>query len=231
MRVGVFDSGIGGLTVLSKLIEKYPLNDYIYFGDTINIPYGEKDKYTLYMLSRKIIKFLKEEHQVDLIVIACGTISSNCYKELKQTFDIPIIDIITPTIDYIKKQKFKDIGVLATPKTINSHIFRDNLDIKVYEEACPEFVPMIENGNLDLINTDMHLLNIKSNNIVLGCTHYPIIKDKIKRNIIDMADNILLYENNGTGKVKLFFSYLDDTIIKNINMIMKRKVDIKLKIL
>ena len=102
MRVGVFDSGVGGLTVLNKLVSKYPKNDYIYFGDTINIPYGEKDIDTLFNLSSKIIEYLISK-KVELIVIACGTVSSNCYEKLKSTYNIPIIDIISPTINYVKE--------------------------------------------------------------------------------------------------------------------------------
>lgn len=225
MRVGVFDSGIGGLTVLKKLTEKYPLNDYIYFGDTINIPYGEKDIDTLYNLSSKIVEFLID-NKVDLIVIACGTVSSNCYIKLKDNYDIEIIDIISPTIKYIKDNNYKDIGVLATTRTINSHVFRNNLDIIVYEEACSEFVDLIENNKIDLINVDKHLDNINSNNIVLGCTHYPLIKDRINRNCIDMADNIKLNENKGNGSITLYFSKIDDKLMENVSRIIGKDVNV-----
>lgn len=225
MRVGVFDSGIGGLTVLKKLTEKYPLNDYIYFGDTINIPYGEKDIDTLYNLSSKIVEFLID-NKVDLIVIACGTVSSNCYIKLKTNYDIEIIDIISPTIKYIKENNCKDIGVLATTRTINSHVFRNNLDIIVYEEACSEFVDLIENNKIDLINVDKHLDNINSNNIVLGCTHYPLIKDRINRNCIDMADNIKLNENKGNGSITLYFSKIDDKLMENVSRIIGKDVNV-----
>jgi len=230
MRVGVFDSGIGGLTVLKKLTEKYPLNDYIYFGDTINIPYGEKDIDTLYNLSSKIVEFLID-NKVDLIVIACGTVSSNCYIKLKTNYDIEIIDIISPTIKYIKENNYKDIGVLATTRTINSHVFRNNLDIIVYEEACSEFVDLIENNKIDLINVDKHLDNINSNNIVLGCTHYPLIKDRINRNCIDMADNIKLNENKGNGSITLYFSKIDDKLMENVSRIIGKDVNVYEKIL
>lgn len=223
MKVGVFDSGIGGLTVLKKLIEKYPKNDYIYFGDTINIPYGEKSVDTLYNLSSKIIEYFIKE-KVDLIVIACGTVSSNCYLDLKNKYNINIIDIISPTLEYIKENKIKDIGVFATTRTINSHLFKNNLDIPVYEEACSEFVELIEDNRDDLIDIEKHLCNIKSDTIILGCTHYPLIKDKINKNCIDMADNIKLPENNGNGNITLYFSYLNDKILDNVKRIMKKEL-------
>lgn len=218
MKVGVFDSGIGGLTVLKKLKEKYPFNDYIYYGDTLNIPYGEKDKDTLYKLSSRIVEFLIK-NKVDLIVIACGTVSSNCYQELKKNYNIKIIDIISPTIDYIKRNNFSSIGVIATTKTIESHIFKNNLKVPVEEVACSEFVDLIETNNLKKINVDKYLKNIKSDTIILGCTHYPLIRNKIKRNCIDMADNISLNENKGRGSVNLYFSKLDNSILKNIYLL------------
>ena len=162
MRVGVFDSGVGGLTVLSKLASKYPKNDYIYFGDTINIPYGEKDIDTLFNLSSKIIEYLISK-KVELIVIACGTVSSNCYEKLKRIYNIPIIDIISPTINYIKENNYKSIGVFATSRTINSHIFKKLLpNVLVEELACPSFVDLIESGNIEKIDTSNYVSKIKS---------------------------------------------------------------------
>lgn len=229
MRVGVFDSGVGGLTVLKKLIEKYPKNDYIYFGDTKNVPYGEKNKNELFNLSSKIVEFFIENN-IDLIVIACGTISSNCYSELKNKYSIPIIDIISPTIKYVTMNNYDNIGVIATTRTIDSHIFRDLLkDITVYEEACSEFVNLIENDLYDEIDIDKHLSKIDSDTIILGCTHYPLIKDKIKRNCIDMADNIVLPDNNGNSLRVLYFSKLDDKVIKNVNKIINKDIIIREK--
>ena len=230
MRVGVFDSGVGGLTVLKKLIEKYPKNDYIYFGDTKNVPYGEKNKNELFDLSSKIVEFFIENN-IDLIVIACGTISSNCYSELKNKYSIPIIDIISPTIKYVTMNNYDNIGVIATTRTIDSHIFRNLLkDITVYEEACSEFVNLIENDLYDEIDIDKHLSKIDSDTIILGCTHYPLIKDKIKRNCIDMADNIVLPDNNGNSLRVLYFSKLDDKVIKNVNKIINKDIIIREKV-
>ena len=123
MRVGLFDSGIGGLTVLKVLMDKYPSNDYIYYGDTKNVPYGDKSKEELLDLARSNINFLISKN-VDMIIVACGTVSSNCLDILVKEYDIPIISIVKPTIDYLNNSMFNNIGVIATHATINSHIFK-----------------------------------------------------------------------------------------------------------
>ena len=104
MRIGLFDSGVGGLTVLKTLINKYPNNEYIYYGDTLNVPYGNKSKEELLKLSRHNIEFLLSK-KVDMIIIACGTVSSNCLTELKKEYRIPIYSIIEPTINYLNNSK------------------------------------------------------------------------------------------------------------------------------
>ena len=100
MRVGIFDSGIGGLTVLKTFIDKYPNNEYIYYGDTFNLPYGNKTKKELLKLSDKDVSFLINKN-IDIIIIACGTVSSNCLDYLKDKYNIPIYDIISPTLEYL----------------------------------------------------------------------------------------------------------------------------------
>ena len=230
MRIGVFDSGIGGLTVLKELRNRYPYNDYIYVGDNINLPYGKKSKEEIIRLSYRIMDFLIDK-KVDMCVIACGTISSNAYSELKEKYNIKIVDIITPIIRYIKENNIDNVGVFATEATINSHIFKKLLpDIKVYEEACPEFVPLIE-GN-KILSKEMeesiakHLKNIPCNNIILGCTHYPIIEELIDAETINMGKNIYLYSDTGNSSCKYYFSYKDEILEKNVYNIVG-KVDIE----
>ena len=130
MRVGVFDSGIGGLTVLKNIYKHYPNNEYIYFGDTLNLPYGNKTKEELNNLSSLDIEFLLSK-KVDMIIIACGTISSNCIDYLKNKYNIPIYDIISPTINYLNNSNYQNIGVIATNATINSHIFKNNVNKEI----------------------------------------------------------------------------------------------------
>lgn len=229
MRIGVFDSGVGGLTVLKKLMAKYPNNEYIYYGDTKNIPYGDKSIEELKILSSNIVEFLLKK-KVDLIVIACGTISSNLSDYLKNKYDIKIIDIITPTIDYLNNSEFNNIGVIATNATIKSQIFSKNVNKNIKEVACPNFVPIIENNDLDSLNSwfDIYFNDLNDCDlIVLGCTHYPIIKENInnyfggKIKLLDMADCIKNISNDGIKSLELNFSKLDDKIKSNINNILK----------
>ena len=229
MKIGVFDSGVGGLTVLKKLIENYPNNEYIYYGDTKNVPYGDKSIEELKILASKVVDFLIEK-KVDMIVIACGTISSNLSNYLKEKYKIKIIDIISPVINYLNNSNYEKIGVIATIATINSKIFSKNINKNIKEVACPMFVPLIENNNLNELEKcfDNYLNDLKDRDlIVLGCTHYPIIKDKISNyfgnniKLLDMSECISNIPNDGIHKVELYFSKLDNKIISNVNFILK----------
>ncbi|MBE6139685.1 MAG: glutamate racemase [Firmicutes bacterium] len=231
MKIGVFDSGIGGLTVLKRLIKKFPNNEYIYYGDTKNVPYGDKSIEELKVLSSNIINFLIEK-EVDMIVIACGTISSNLSTYLKEKYNIRIIDIISPVIDYLNNSNYEKIGVIATQATINSKIFSKNLNKEVKEVACPKFVPLIESNNFSELENyySYYLDNLKDRDlIVLGCTHYPIIKKEISEylgnniKLLDMAECINDIKNDGISRVELYFSKLDDKIVSNVNSILKDK--------
>ena len=217
MKIGVFDSGVGGLTVLKELI-KYK-NDYYYFGDNINIPYGTKSKYELQILSSKIIDFLLTK-DVDMIIIACGTISSNVYEYLKNKYNIPIYDIISPTLDYLKDKTY---FTFATSMTCKSKIFDNAIE-------CPLLVPLIEN-NQDVTKTlKEYLNNIPFDaNLVLGCTHYPILTNEINKlrpdlKLINMgkilSDKLNLKSNE--LKIRLYFSKVDHNLITNIDKIIDK---------
>ena len=230
MRIGVFDSGIGGLTVLKELVNKYPNNNYYYFGDNKNMPYGSKTKKELEHLSDNIIKFLLNKN-VDIIVIACGTISSNVYECLKNKYKIPIYDIISPTINYINNNNYKKIGLMATKMTVESKIFEKQINNEVVSIACPLFVPIIENNMNNIDEAIKEYTKYIPNDIdalILGCTHYPILEDKIKTyfknaDMINMgkilADSINI--KNGIEKnVRLYFSKIDHNLINNIEKIL-----------
>ena len=226
MRIGVFDSGIGGLTVLKTLIKKYPNNEYIYYGDTKNLPYGNKSLEKLKELSSNIIEFLLKK-EVDMIVIACGTISSNLSDYLRAKYNIKIIDIISPTINYLNNSNYNNIGVIATQATVNSKIFSRNINKNIKEVACPMFVPIIENNKKEELNKyfEEYLSDLKNCDlIVLGCTHYPLIKEELSQylniQVLDMSECINDITNEGKGKVELYFSILDDNIIKNVKNIL-----------
>ena len=237
MRIGVFDSGMGGVNVLSCLLKKYPNNQYIYFGDTKNLPYGDKSKDELLKLSKEAIEFLLTKN-VDIIIIACGTISSNCYSELVKEYNIPLYDIISPTIKYLNECEYYKIGVIGTKRTIESKIF-DIHDKDILMHATPNLVPIIENNmvieNKDNIIND--LVCFKNYDLlVLGCTHYPAIKNLIEENIniktLDMGevltDSINL-SNDGQYSCELYFSLVSVNLIENINNVLKTEYQIYLK--
>ena len=228
MRIGLFDSGVGGLTVLKTLLRKYPNNEYIYYGDTLNLPYGTKSKEELLKLARDNVDFLIDK-KVDLIIIACGTVSSNCLNELKESYNIPIMSIVDDVINYLNNSNYNNIGVIATNATINSHIFKNNINKNVYEIATPKLVPLIENNNLDGIEDILHdylddYLG-KLDVLVLGCTHYPIISNYIKSitdniELIDMSEFISINDDEISNKIEIYFSKLDDTIKNNTKSIL-----------
>ena len=237
MRIGVFDSGLGGINVLSCLIKKYPNNEYVYFGDTKNLPYGDKSKEELMKLASDAIEFLINKN-VNLIIIACGTISSNCYNELKTKYNIPLYDIISPTLEYLRDIKLNKIGIIGTKKTIESNIF--NIDGKdILMKATPSFVPIIENNDViekkDFILDELNCFN-NYDLIVLGCTHYPILKDLIESNLntktLDMGEvlaNKINLTNSDSYKCELYFSLVSVNLIVNINKILSNNYQIYIK--
>ena len=148
--IGVFDSGVGGITVLKEIRKELPNEDIIYLGDTENFPYGNKTK-------EEIIKFAEEnvkkllKYNVKIIVIACGTATSQAIEKLKEEFSIPIIGIIEPTVNYIKQKEYKEIGVIATEGTIRSGAWERKLkermpEIIVINKACPMLATIAEEG-------------------------------------------------------------------------------------
>ena len=233
MRIGIFDSGIGGLTVLKRLIDVYPNHEYIYYGDTYNVPYGNKSKEELNLLSQKIISFLIDK-KVDLIIIACGTISSNLAKELQSRYDIEILDIISPTVDFINNSNYEKVGVICTKATKESLAFEKNIKKDIVVVPCSKFVPLIENSNLLELEKVFpeYLDQLKDREIiVLGCTHYPLIKDKLIEYLgkeivlLDMSYCLpSLPKDNSDIKIELYFSKLDNIIEDNIKRILKEKI-------
>lgn len=230
MRIGMFDSGIGGLTVLKSFLKHHPNNEYIYYGDTLNMPYGDKTKEELLEKSKKIIEFLQSKN-VDIIVIACGTVSSNIYNELKEFCKVPIYNIISEVKDYILKREYKKVLVMATSATVSTHVFKNMNQEIINEVACPKLVPLIENNKLDLLDEVLDEYIDKKEDydaIILGCTHYSIIKEKIKNKmnsnieIIELgeivAKNIKLKESN--KNLELYFSKEMPNLSDNINKIL-----------
>lgn len=235
MRIGIFDSGLGGVNVLSTLLKKYPNNEFIFFGDTKNLPYGDKKKEELLSLSSYAIEFLISK-KVDIIIIACGTISSTCFNELRKKYSIPLYDIISPTINYLKNIDIKNIGVIGTKRTIESNIF-DISDKNILMKATPNLVPIIESNRV-LIEQDniINELNCFKDYdlLVLGCTHYPCIKklieEKINIKTVDMGEclvNEINIPNDGKSSITLYFSDINKNLKENIKKIIKEKYTIK----
>jgi len=244
--IGVFDSGVGGLTVLKEIINKNPNENIIYLGDTKRFPYGSKSKETIIDLTKKGIQFLISKN-VKAIVIACGTATSQALEEVRKEYDIPIFGIIDSTVEYIKENKnLRKIGVIATTGTIRSKgwenkIYNQIEDAVVYNKACPLLAPMAEEGWTD---NDIAKLAIREylkefeniDCLILGCTHYPLFEKLIKEELEKYVEIIntgkklskdlkgILYKNQiqNTNKEKGNYEiYLTDTETNFVNVAKK----------
>lgn len=189
-KIAFFDSGVGGLTVFEKVKKLLPNEDYIYFGDTKNVPYGNKTSEELLKFTTDIFKFF-EKQDVKTVVMACNTTSATIYPELKKLFGFNIYPIIQSVAPIIAKQPIKRLGIFATPATIKSGFYGNeikkyNPDIEIFEMACPEWVDIVEsnskNENIELIEKYIvEMLKNKPDKIVLGCTHYPYLLDILEK--------------------------------------------------
>jgi glutamate racemase len=191
MSIGIFDSGVGGLTVLKEIMKVLPNEKIHYLGDIARIPYGEKTKELIVRYSKQITEFLLEKN-VDAIVVACNTATSLALEELNSAFRIPIIGVIDAGVRAaLYTTKSNKIGVIGTKATINSKKYeielkKRNRKIEVYSKPCPLFVSIIEEGIIEgeIVNliTKMYLDEFKGkiDSLILGCTHYPLLKNTIR---------------------------------------------------
>jgi len=191
--IGVFDSGVGGLTVVKEIMSQIPNERIVYFGDTARVPYGSKSKDTIIKYSRQIIRFLQAEG-VKAIVIACNTASAFAIDTVQKEFSMPIIGVVKSgakvAVDTTKNGR---IGIIGTEGTINSGMYTSfikaqNPNAEVIARACPLFVPLVEEGMLNDTITEQvagrYLTSLKKENIdtlIMGCTHYPLIKSTIQK--------------------------------------------------
>lgn len=208
--IGVFDSGVGGLTVVKELIHQLPAEDIVYFGDTARVPYGIKSKETVIRFSIENMLFLLK-HNVKLICVACNTVSSLALPVIKNYFKVPIVGVITPgAMKAVYATHNKQVGVIGTQSTIRSRAYEKEIkhldpDIKITAAACPLFVPFAEEGFLDgkaITEVASHYLKpLKAagvDTVILGCTHYPLLKPVIKKimgrrvTLIDSAKEVAL---------------------------------------
>ena len=199
--VGIFDSGVGGLTVAREVMRNIPQERIVYFGDTARVPYGNKSKETIIRYSRQIIRFLMTQG-VKAIVVACNTASAFALEEIKKEIEIPILGVVQPGAKVAcAATKNKKIGVIGTEGTVRSQIYTKFVqqwdpEIQVIGKACPLFVPLVEEGWLKDPVTDevaqRYLSELKEKEIdtlVLGCTHYPLLRSTVRK---VMGDDVTL---------------------------------------
>ena len=187
--IGMFDSGIGGLTVLKAILEQMPNENVVYFGDTARLPYGSKSSETITRFSEEIVTFLMTKRP-KMIVVACNTASAYSLPRLEDLVPIPLVGVIEPGANAaIRVTRNKKIGVIGTRATIQSGAYLEAIQskdstVKVFQMACPLLVPLVEEGWTDHEVTRMvakryleHVVDCGIDTLILGCTHYPLIKD------------------------------------------------------
>ena len=255
MMIGIFDSGVGGLTVARAIKQQLPGYDMMYFGDTAHTPYGTKSAETVVGYTINNIKFLLSRG-AELIVIACNTASSVAAAPVLKQFSVPIFEVITPAVELaVQASKNLNFGIIGTRATITSGIYEKKImesqpRAKIHSVACPLLVPLVEEGWLDKAETAMiikkYLRPLKTRQIdtlILGCTHYPLLKKVIQRKIgkrvrlidssISVAGGVkaFLAANAETdrrlsrnGHLALFVSDVTDQFKKIAEMTLKTKI-------
>lgn len=194
MKIGVFDSGLGGLVITKAFIETLPEYDYVYYGDTEHLPYGEKTSAQILSYTIEAIKFLISQN-CGLIIIACNTATSIALRYLQQRFipsfapDVKVLGVVIPTVEEALIDNASRVGVLATEATVRSRIYQEELqkikpELEVFETASPELVPAIENNDFATAEKAAKKYAQKFKNIdslILGCTHYPLLKTVFRK--------------------------------------------------
>lgn len=209
--IGIFDSGLGGLTCVKKVAEIMPNEKIIYFGDTGRVPYGTKSRETIVKYVRQDINFL-ESFDIKLIIIACGTASSAALPDIRNEIGTEIIGVLEPTCrEAVRVTENGKIGVIGTQGTINSGKYLETIkqispDTEVYSKACPMFVPLAENGYIEgevtRLIVEEYLAPIKEcgvDTLIMGCTHYPLLKKEIQR---FMGDDVRLIDSGAAAAIE-----------------------------
>lgn len=255
--IGIFDSGLGGLTILKQVRRLMPRENLIYFGDTAHVPYGSKSKETVTEYSLNIAKFL-ESKNVKLILVACNTASALALPTIRRHIKVPVLGVISPGAKCaVKASKNKNIVVLGTEALVKSKEYPKNIKkldrkITVSQYACPLFVPVIEEGIVEDKITELiiskylaPLKKLNADTVILGCTHYPVIKKHISRVLgsgvilVDSAEEIakeakellterLLLRRKGKGSVQIYASDSPERFSKlAVNIIGGKKPKVK----
>lgn len=196
MKIGIFDSGVGGLIIWRAIVKKLPEFDYIYLGDTKRVPYGNRSQDTIYEFTKEAVEYLFQRGCL-LVVLACNTASAQALRRLQRKF-LPkhypgrrILGVVVPTLEAIADKNFRSLGILATQATVNSQVYAKegraiNSKIKIFQEAAPLLVPLVENGGAKFSRPVLKsylrpLMQKKVQALVLACTHYPLLKNKIRK--------------------------------------------------
>lgn len=204
--IGVFDSGLGGLTAVKQLLDILPNENIIYFGDTGRVPYGSRSRESIIKYSAQDAAFLLK-HNVKMIIAACGTASSVAKDYLENNLDVLYTGVVSPTAYAAAKvTRNGKIGVIGTTATISSHSYKKylnhfNSSIETFEQDCPLFVPLVENGFISpddpvvQLVVKRYLAPLKNKNVdtvIMGCTHYPILREAIQN---EMGQNVTLIDS------------------------------------
>ncbi len=251
--IGIFDSGVGGLTVLKALREKLPNENLIYFGDTARVPYGTKSPRTIIRYSIENTKLL-QQFNVKMVVVACNTSSSYALEILRSDFPFPIVGVVFPGAKLaVSRTRNGKIGVIGTEATVKSGSYRKailsiNPFAEVFEKSCPLFVPLIEEGWLkDSVTEEVARRYIKPllekgiDTLVLGCTHYPLLKSTLRKVcgkeivLIDSAEAVAeevihllpTKRRRGPGVTRILVSDKTERFEKIAKMIMEEDLTIE----
>ncbi|HXH29873.1 MAG TPA: glutamate racemase [Bacteriovoracaceae bacterium] len=222
--IGIFDSGLGGLTVLKTLSKKFPQESFCYLGDIARLPYGNKSPETIRLYGLQIMRFLKEQN-VKAIVIACNSASTVFLGE-KEYQGIPLLNVIEPgSAAALKVSQDKRIAVLGTAATIRSHAYEQTLknldqEAEVFEQACPLFVPLVEEGwggdTVTNLIAEKYLNVVKAlkfKTIILGCTHYPVLKNDLLK---VLGKDVTLVESGEVLAEQIEYLYQLGVLVKPI---------------
>ena len=221
--IGIFDSGIGGLTVAKRIISMLPNENIVYFGDTARVPYGTKSNSTVIEYAIQDAQFLLNKN-VKLIIVACNTASSVALDSLKEKYNIPVIGMIEPGANLaIEKTKNKRVGVIGTISTINNKAYSEELkkidsEIIVFEKPCPLFVPIAEEGwltheatKLIAIEYLQEFIDADIDTLILGCTHYPLLAETIQH---IMGEKVTLIDSGFAASLQVE-NYLEGRGVRN----------------
>lgn len=244
-KLGICDSGIGGILVMNALMECYPKQEMVFIGDQANAPYGDKNKDQLLEYARKMMNaFLSKE--IKNVVIACNTLCANVLEEITAEYpQMNIIGILEATCQQLKGKKHHKVLVMATNATVQKHAFRDilmsfNEDIEVVELACPKLVPLIENGeSLERVfETAKNYAMPYAGEVdaaIMGCTHFPLVQETVE-NVLHahaynahqiICDKIAELSSEGSGEIEVYTTKNPEDMQRKIKQLIKKDLKVR----